>query len=250
MSEWYAEERFWKVLYTFLFGEDRFREAEEHAGPLVEFLGLQAGQSVLDLCCGPGRFAIPLASRDIGVTGVDRSAFLLGRARSKAKERGVEVEWVESDMRRFVRKEAFDAVLNLFTSFGYFADEQDDVLVLANVLQSLKPGGTLLMDLSCKEQVAKVFQPVHAEEVEDGAILVQKHRIADGWDRIENEWILIGTDDTVERFHFSHRLYSGRELADRMRSVGFADVHLMGGPDGRPFDHEAQRLVVTARRPQ
>jgi SAM-dependent methyltransferase len=248
MSEWYEDERFWEVLYPFLFGEGRFEEARGQVEPLVRLAGLREGGTVLDLCCGPGRFAVPLARRGFAVTGVDRSRFLLGKARAFAMEQGVEVEWVESDMRSFVRPGAFDAVLNLFTSFGYFEREEEDLEVLARVFESLRPGGRLVMDLSSKEWVARVFQPLHAEEVGDGSVLVERHRIADGWSRIENEWMLVH-GDRVDRFSFSHRLYSGRELEDRLVRAGFGEVRLMGGLDAAPFDEKAQRLVVLARRP-
>jgi len=248
MTGWYADERFWKAFYTFLFGEKRFEDARTQVEPLVDLLELTGGESILDLCCGPGRFTVPLALRGFAMTGVDRSPFLLGKAREHAARQSADVEWVLQDIREFSRPGAFDAILNLFTSFGYFEDEQDDLAVLRNMHASLRPGGRLLMDLSSKEWVARVFQPVHAEEVEDGSILVERHRIEDGWERIVNEWILI-RGDVVERFHFTHRLYSGRELGDRLRAAGFADIRLMGGPDGRPFDHEAERLVVLARRP-
>jgi SAM-dependent methyltransferase len=247
MTEWYADERFWQAFYPFLFGEKRFDEARTQVEPLVGALELAGDESILDLCCGPGRFTVPLALRGFAVTGVDRSPFLLGKAREHAAGQNADVEWVQQDMREFSRPGAFDVVLNLFTSFGYFEDENEDLAVLRNMHASLVPGGKLLMDLSSKEWVGKVFQPVHAEEVEDGSILVERHRIEDGWERIVNEWILI-RGESVERFHFTHRLYSGRELRDRLDTAGFTDVRLMGGLDGRPFDHEAERLVVLARR--
>ncbi len=247
MTEWYADERFWQAFYAFLFGEKRFEDARQQVQPLADLLELDGSRSILDLCCGPGRFTVPLALAGFTMTGVDRSPFLLEKAREHAASQQADVEWILQDMREFARPGAFDAVLNLFTSFGYFEDEKDDLAVLRNVHASLRPGGRLLMDLSSKEWVARVFQPVHAEEVEDGSILVERHRIEGGWERIVNDWILI-RGESVERFHFTHRLYSGRELSDRLRSTGFTDIRPMGGLDGRPFDHEAERLVILARR--
>ena len=98
---------------------------------------------MLDLCCGPGRFSIELAKRGFRVTGVDRTRFLLGKAKSREKKAGVKVEWVESDMRDFVRPGAFDLALSMFTSFGYFDDKADDLRVLRQVCESLKPGGEI-----------------------------------------------------------------------------------------------------------
>ena len=203
---------------------------------------------VLDLCCGPGRFSIPLAQRGFQVTAVDRSPFLLDKGAERAAHRNLNIEWVEKDMREFERPEAFDLVLNLYTSFGYFNDKDEDVRVLRRILGSLKPGGRLVMDLMGKEKLARIFQPTTSEKLEDGTLLVQRHEVFDEWSRIRNEWIFIKGSE-VRTFEFHHTVYSGQELKDRLLAVGFGDVKLYGSFEGEEYGRESTRFVAVARRP-
>ncbi len=104
---------------------------------IVSRLGLQAGARVLDLACGHGRHAIPLAERGFRVTGYDLSEAMLERARTDAIARGIEVRWMRGDMRALPFDTEFDAVINVFTAFGYFADPAEDLEVLRRVRRAL-----------------------------------------------------------------------------------------------------------------
>ena len=76
-------------------------------------------------------------------------------------------------MREFVRPEAFDAAINLFTSFGYFEDPAEDLQVAKNLFHSLKPGGALVMDLVGKEVLSRIFLPRDWQELADGSLFLQ-----------------------------------------------------------------------------
>ena len=115
MKEWFEDESFWMEMYPFMFPEERFKAAEEQVEKILSLVGFQ-GSSVLALCCGPGRHSIVLARRGFTVTGVDRTPFLLEKAKQRAKTENVNVEWILSDMRNFIRPNAYELVLNLFTS--------------------------------------------------------------------------------------------------------------------------------------
>ena len=247
-AEWFDDESFWIDLYPFLFTEERMAAVEEEVEGLLSLVPYQ-GRAVLDLCCGPGRHAIPLARRGMNVTGVDRSPYLLSRAVERAREAEVAVEWVQADMRDFSRPGAFDLAINMFTSFGYFDDKDDDLRVLRNVHESLRPGGFLVMELTAKEWLAEGFHPTTSEELPDGSLLVERHEIFDDWSRIRNEWILI-RGQTVRRFRFHHTLYSGQELKGLLHRAGFAGVRLFGDLDGSEFGLQAKRLVAVGNRPE
>src|SRR5947209_11684902 len=124
--EWFENDDFGRELYPFMFSDERFPATPEEVGPILALTHCNSG-SVLDLCCGPGRHSVELSQRGFKVTGVDRSPFLLEKARDHAAKSGASIEWVKQDMREFVRPASFDLACCLFTSFGYFEDEQDDL---------------------------------------------------------------------------------------------------------------------------
>jgi hypothetical protein len=99
----------------------------------------------------------------------------------------VDVEWVQADMREFRRPAAYDLALSLFTSFGFFAAPEDDLLVLRNVRHSLRPGGVLVMDLMGKENLARVFQPTRSRTLAGGAVLVERCQVVEDWTATENQ---------------------------------------------------------------
>ena len=189
-----------------------------------------------------------LAAKGFRVTGVDRSAFLLEKAGHRAETLGVTVEWVLEDMRRFVRPGAYDLVLNMFTSFGYFEDKQDDIRVLENVFTNLKPGGIFVIDLMSKERLARMYQPVFADTLDDGAMLVQRPEIRNDWTRVRNQWTVV-KNGRAKTFAFEHTLYSGQELKERMERVGFTSIKLYGDLDKSPYDVNARRLVLKGAKP-
>ena len=216
---------------------------------LVQATGLTAGDKILDLCCGPGRWSIPFARRGFRVTGVDRTRRFLDRARADARRAGVQIEWVRQDMRDFVRPGAFDLALSMFTSFGYFADQGEDLLVLRNIFASLRPGGSLLMEMAGKEILARVYQPTTSTPLPDGSVLVERHEVFDGWSRIRNLWTFVkGEKARSWRFHVT--IYSGQELRYRLEQAGFTGVQLFGSFDGDEYGVDAKRLIAVARRPR
>jgi SAM-dependent methyltransferase len=246
-KEWFDDDAFWIALYPFIFSEQQFADAADQADKLLKLTNPR-GKNVLDLGCGPGRFSIPLAAKGLIVTGVDRTAFLLEKARVRAKMAQVRIEWIQKDMRDFIRPEAFDVVVSMYSSFGYFDNRRHDLDVLYNTFTNLKPDGTFLVDLFGKERVARVFQATASESSEDGAVLVKRHEIFDDWTRVRNEWIVI-RNGKAKSFKFHHTIYSGQELRDRLQRVGFRDIRLYGNLDGDDYNLEARRLIAVARKP-
>jgi SAM-dependent methyltransferase len=247
-ENWFESETFWSTLFPFMFPEPSFTAAVDNVPKIAALTGISAG-NVLDLACGPGRYAVPLAQAGYTVTAVDRTRFLLEKGSHRAKLAGATVEWIECDMRDFVRPAAFDLAINVFTSFGYFDEPAENRRVLENVLASLKPGGAFFLDLLGKECLAARFQPTTAESHGDGTLLVRRQTITDDWSRIRSEWILI-RDGRASAFELRHWLYSGREIREMLQSAGFGDVAIFGTFDGAAYDHQAQRLIAVARKPK
>jgi SAM-dependent methyltransferase len=248
--EWFESENFWRDFYPYMFSAERFAAAKEEVNRIVALTRCTGG-SLLDLCCGPGRHAVEFAQRGFQVTGVDRSPFLLERARQHASEAGASIEWVTEDMRHFIRPATFDLACNLFTSFGYFKDEQDDLTVLRNLHQGLKESGVLVIEALGKERLARTWLNTICTELPDGSLLVQRPQVRDNWCRISSEWTLV-KDGHAQSFSFEHTVYSGRELKDRLLICGFQEVQLFGDLMGAPYDLKATRLIAVASksRPQ
>lgn len=246
LTPWYGDEAFWDTFYDCLFNDESFGRAAAEVASLGELAGVKGG-AVLDLGCGPGRHAVPFAAAGFRVTGVDLSTVLLERARQRGRKAGVDVEWVREDMRAFRREGVYDLAVSMWTSFGYFEDSAEDVAVLENVHASLKPGGALVMDLVGKEWLCRNLQPVHLRELDDGSLLVERPVLGDNLTRIRNEWLLI-RGDRVYRREWTHRVYSGQELADRLFAAGFESVSLYGNLEGADYDLDAERLVAVAVR--
>ncbi|MFG0330875.1 MAG: class I SAM-dependent methyltransferase [Phycisphaerales bacterium] len=244
---WHEDDAFWDRMAPIMFTERRWTQTVDEIDGLVVLLGLQPRLTVLDLACGPGRHSIELTRRGYRVTGVDRTAQYLAEARSAAADAGVEVEFVEADMREFIRPAGFDLVVNMYTSFGYFRDAGDDQLVLKNIFTSLRPGGRIVLDLKGKEVVAREFRSRDWRELDDGSLLLEERTIEKDWSWIRNRWMrLHGTER--DEFTIEHRLYSAAELQILLGVVGFRGVECFGSFRGDPYDERADRLLVTAMK--
>ncbi|MBD3334973.1 MAG: methyltransferase domain-containing protein [Candidatus Eisenbacteria bacterium] len=246
MRPWHDDDAFWSAVEDVLFPARRRELAEDEARRIVACLGIEPGARILDLCCGVGRHSVQLAKLGFQVTAVDRTESYLKRARASASEEGVEVEFIHEDMRRFRRDEAFDAAVNMFTSFGYFEDPEEDRLVVRNLCGSLRPGGRLMMDLMGKEVLARIFRPRDWHEG-DGFIILEERAVSQNWSWIQNRWIVLRGDERRD-LSLSHRLYAASELIKLLRDEGFGAARSYGDLAGAPYDHAAKRLVVVAEK--
>lgn len=247
MTDWWEEAEFWELFGGTLFDAASWKTAEEQVGEVEALLGIEPPLRVLDLCCGPGRHTLALARRGYRVLGVDRTEHFLEEARRRADEEGLDVDLAHADMRDFVEPEGFDVALNMLTSFGYFEDPDEDTKVIANLYESLVPGGRALLDMMGKEILARAFQAREWHERHGDFYLYERRILAD-WSWIENRWIRIDMDERHE-YTVGHRLYSALEFKRLLMDGGFVDVRAYGGLDGRPYDQEAERLVVVGTKP-
>ncbi len=243
---WYQDESFWKTFESTMFNRERLDVATEEVNYIVKLLALEKGAEILDLCCGIGRHSLELARRGYQVVGVDITQEYLDKARRQAESEGLNVQFVRSDMRRFCQIESFDAVINMFTAFGYFEIEADNKRVLANIHCSLRKGGILLIDVMGKEILARIYQERHWHE-EDGRFFLQEHKMRQNWSWADNRWIML-ENGKIREFRFGHRIYSAVEITGLLKECGFSSVEIYGDLEGADYDHNAKRLVVVARK--
>jgi SAM-dependent methyltransferase len=243
---WHEEDSFWEAAGPILFTEQRWEYASREVEAMVSLLDLPSGARVLDLCCGVGRHSLEFSRRGFQVTGVDRTAAYLEEARTRAAEEGLDTEFVQDDMRSFCRLEAFDAIINYFTSFGYFESEDDERRVLGNAYRSLRPGGVLLMDMMGKEILARVFRERDWRE-EEGMLVLEERTLAADWSSLDNRWIILKDGDQRE-VKVTTRQYSAAELGGLLKDAGFARVDVYGDLSGAPYDMAARRLIAVAHK--
>ncbi|HEY33131.1 MAG TPA: methyltransferase domain-containing protein [Dehalococcoidia bacterium] len=154
---WHEDDTFWETFEEAMFSRRRWEVTPVEVDSIISLLNIQPGISVLDLGCGSGRHSLELARRGFHVTGVDRTRKYLDEAVEQAKKEGLGIEFVQEDMRTFCQPDAFDAVINLFTSFSYFEDPEEDRQIVINVHHSLKSGGVVLLETVGKEVLARIF---------------------------------------------------------------------------------------------
>jgi ubiquinone/menaquinone biosynthesis C-methylase UbiE len=237
----YFDERYLDVFSASFTEEHTGREARAGA----EFLALPPGASILDLACGQGRHAIALARLGYPVTGIDLSPVLLARARAAAETAGVEVTWVEGDMRSLPWQGEFDTVVNLTTAFGYFSDGENEG-VLREVAKVLKPGGQFLIETMHRDYIVREYQQHDWYETDDG-LLVWTLRL---FDAIKGRTTVVERyrtedGDEGERYH-SIRVYTATELHALLRRAGLDPVDTWGDWDGSAFSFDSTRLIVRA----
>ena len=213
---------------------------------LLELLELPHGARVLDVPCGQGRHAHLLAEAGLQVTGLDYSATLI----AKAKGRGVSrtLRYVRGDMRQLPTRWTgmFDAVVNLFTSFGFFADARDDQRVIDGFARMLKPGGTLIWHGGSRDGVMAKFLDRDWWTTTDGTMIGHEREFDPLTGFITVRTTIKGTR-TFEREH-RIRLYTASQLAEMCRAAGLVVEQAFDGWTEAPLSRESSEMLLLARR--
>lgn len=236
-----AAERWWETF----FDEDYVaiwsaagsfdRTADDADGIQRQLLGAP-GTHVLDVACGFGRIAGQLHRRGYQVTGIDLSADQL----RLAGHRNPGPTYLRRDMRE-PPAGPYDAVLNVYSSFGYFADHNDDIAALHAWYAVLRPGGILLMDLFHRDAVA------HAFSGDDAVIERGPTREMGVTDWVTGYRTATVTDGEISKT-FRVRLYTATELVGALQTAGFSTVDVYGDLHGTARLSPTTRMVIRATR--
>jgi SAM-dependent methyltransferase len=242
-GEWFEDEEFWTAYAPIMFDEARWAEVPAVVDSIERLARPVRGAAVLDACCGPGRHSLEFAARGYRVTGIDITGAYLEAARESAA--GLDnARFVRIDLRAFDEPGAYDLAINLYTSFGYFADPAEDLAALRRLRGALRKGGALVLETVGKETAARDFTP--GETFERGGWTVRtEFSVVGHWEGLRNRWMLSRDGETIDR-SFDLRLYSGTELAAALLAAGFAEAHILGGLDGSAYDQSAESLVALA----
>jgi SAM-dependent methyltransferase len=197
---------------------------------------------ILDLACGAGRHMLEFERRGLRAIGLDLSAPLLEQAR----DRGRDLRLVRGDMRKLpFADRSFQFVANFFTSFGYFADPDEDARVLDEIRRVLEPGGCFALDFLNAERVRAAL--VHGDERKhDGRRVVQKRRLEEEGKVVVKEiHIFEENDDRLLATYYERvRLYAPAELSEMLRAARLEPERSYGDYSGARSSPEAPRFIL------
>ena len=245
--QWFEKEDFWINFAPIMFDDARWAEAPDVAEYVKKLAGLKEGDSVLDAGCGLGRISLELALLGLKVTGVDIIQAELDAARESALDEGVELELIKADLRTFKSGKKYDCAVNLYTSFGYCDTIYEDMMILKNIADSLRPGGTFIMECTSRESAIKYF--TRGEEFDRAGWHVKTEFSVQGaWEGLRSRWIL--SDDQGKKVDhvFVQRLYSASDLCARLLQCGFSSAQAYGDFDLSPYDENLRTMIIVARK--
>jgi ubiquinone/menaquinone biosynthesis C-methylase UbiE len=220
-------------------------QAASHAQSAARLSACPEGGELLDVPCGYGRHAIALARAGYRVTGVDRSPTLLAEARRRAGDDGPAL--VEADYRELpFADESFDAALNLFTSLGFYGDDED-VKALAEIGRVLRPGARLVLETMHRDLLVHIYREHNWRLVGQGRILLEQRTFAAASGVAHTTQTLIETNGERDSRSYSVRVYTATELVAMLLGAGFEEAKCYGDLEGGAFGTDT-RLVVVARR--
>ena len=214
-----------------------------------EVLKLQPDQRILDLCCGHGRHSLELAKRGFNrVEALDKSRYLIQKAKKAAKMNNLSVKFREGDARRLpYQSDSFDIIMILGNSFGYFESIKEDLRVLKEVFRVLKPWGHILIDLTDGEYLKKNFQPRSWEWLDKNYYVCRERSLSLDKQRLISREVISHVNEgvVVDQF-YAERLYSKKKMTQLLTNAGFTDVISHG--DFAPKSQRNQDLGMMEKR--
>lgn len=238
------------AVYDLFMGEVDYEGWLRHIFALWEKFGLQP-KTVIDLGCGTGSIALPLAKAGLDMTGVDLSAEMLAEAEHKARAEGLSLRWVCQDMTELDLSEKADCILSLCDSMNYLTEEGQLEQAFQSVARHLQPKGLFIFDLNTEYQFREVLgQNIFASAEEDAAYIWEN--TYDESEKINEYYVSFfieqenGLYQRIEECHYE-RAYSMEEIEEGLRVCG---LELAAVYDGYTFaqpGEESQRLLFVAR---
>jgi SAM-dependent methyltransferase len=232
--------------YLYFYADSLTDERTEiEVSAIVDYLEITSPMKILDLACGFGRHANRLAALGHQVTGIDITPGFLDIARKDAQTKDLPVNYQHGDMRTIQYREEFDRVLIMFTSFGYFEDDEN-LLVLQNVKKALRDDGMVIIDIHNRDVFVKNIQQSFITE-RNGDLMVDRQSFDSLSGRMYNRRFII-RDGIREDKPFFIRFYNPNEIRSLLCEAGLKLHTMYGGWRGEPVSLDAGKMVIIARK--
>ena len=231
--EEYVQPDWWRFIFNSIYlktdGDviDDAQITSREIDMFAEVLKMSPDSKILDLCCGQGRASLELARRGFGnVEGLDRSRYLIQKARAQSKKENLSVKFREGDARKLpYQTDSFDVVLVLGNSFGYFESSREDIRVLKEIFRVLKPWGKLLIDVTDGEYLKRKFQPRSWEWIDKNYFVCRERSLSRDKQRlISREVVTHVKKGVIADQFYAERLYTRKALEDLLQSTGFSEI--------------------------
>jgi SAM-dependent methyltransferase len=232
--------------HMYFYGDSLTNERSDvEVAGLVQIARLDTPLRILDVPCGFGRHTNRLAALGHHMTGVDMYPGFLELARRDADTRGVQVDYRQGDMRHLEFEAEFERVMMLFTSFGYFEDD-DNFRVLENVARALTADGLFILDVPNRDMALKNIHSAHVTE-KNNDLMIDRGSFDTLTGRLHNRRIVIRNGMRKDKPFFV-RLFNPTELRDWLLRAGMVIDLIYGGYDVSPLGEDSRRMIVVAKR--
>jgi len=220
----------------------------------TNILNLSTDDTILDLCCGQGRHVLELARRKYKVEGLDRSRYLIQKAKASAKKENLNLKFKEGDARKLpFSPDSFEVVTMIGNSFGYFESVRDDLRILKEIFRVLKPWGQVLLDVTNGEYLREKFQARSWEWIDKKLFVCRERSLsADRQRLISREVVTDVTKGVIADQFYAERLYTKDDLFTLLGQAGFSDVVVHGeiatdSVRNQDLGMMEKRIVVTGK---
>jgi SAM-dependent methyltransferase len=184
------------------------------------------------------------------VMSLDLNAEYLELARKAAQASKVAIETVTADMREIPFTNKFDAIVNMYSSFGYLESEAEDLKVLESAAKALKAGGRLLLDMLNREWAIDNYIQNDWHTGTDGTLYVERRDLDLATSRMHVHFIVVDPKGG-RRESIGHiiRLYTLTEMTRLLERVGLLATSVFGGFEGEEYGIGTRRMIIVAEKP-
>jgi SAM-dependent methyltransferase len=241
--------------YLDLYKHRDARDAKKIVTLILKNLKLPKGSKVLDLACGNGRHSVLFAQKGFDVTGLDLSPLLINQAKSKLntdyKKYKKHMRFVMGDMRNIPYNHEFDLIVNLFSSFGYFDKDSDNIKVIKSISAALKKGGYFFFDFLNANYLRKHLVPFDVKSGNHNMI-IQVREITAGF--VKKDIVIIKNSKNlkypqIHNFYEKIKLYSLQDFRSFFRKNGLKILKTFGNYRGNKYNTKnSERLIILAQK--